>query len=295
MEQENLKSLSVYSGMVNQNEELESEYRILFQEFDRNGKLITEITWADEDTLETKILYKYDDQTRLAEEINYYSEDEVCEHKRFYYLPDGELQRAEIEYADGSVSLQEFEYQPSKRVIIYKDEDGELESREERIFNEKGLLVEFIRFSGDNDTELKVVNAFDERDLLTLRQEFNYKEDIASETRYQYDESGNQIAEQTISNRGNIMDTRAMKYDERGNMVEELINDYTIRYTYDEKDRRMEREVTDPAGRVESYYQYSYDDNDLLLEEKIYNVNRRSSMAVMKGAYILRRYEYAKY
>ena len=108
---------------------------------DAKGNVMEELNWSDPDTLESKSSFIYDAEGHLLEETTFLNEEDISDKKKYKHDKDGKIAEVDIEYGDGSVSTQVFEYKGNHNLLTTTDENGEFEGSEERIFDEKGKPV----------------------------------------------------------------------------------------------------------------------------------------------------------
>ena len=82
--------------------------------------------------IQNRIVSSYDDENRLVEETVYTDGDILSEHKKHIRKDDSSLERIEIDYEDGSTSVQYMKKDEDNHIEewIEEDEDGDLETRE---------------------------------------------------------------------------------------------------------------------------------------------------------------------
>ena len=287
-----MKEIKVFTANINREGEVRHEFLSFYQKLTDEDKLIEEITFSDEDEIESKTLYEYDAQGRVIKEMNYFDEEEFSDGRELVYNDKDQLETIRIKYADGSETLQKYERQPNFSRINYYNEDNELEYSEERKSNEKNNLLEFVKYGYNQDLDYKVTFTYDDHDRLFETRENNVTEDFRSITRLEYDDKGNPNKEVAYTERGNVISSRFSTYNEKNELVEEVVNDFTISYSINDEGYRVERKMTNKSGQLEELNSYIYDEDGRLSGERFYKSNDLNALDIFTTAYLRKRYEY---
>lgn len=261
-----IKSITINNAFVNQDGETEYEFLSSLTRMDQNGKVLEEINWSDQDTLESKSSFVYDDEGHLLEEAAFLNEEDVSDQKKYIYDSDGRISRIEVQYGDGSLSKQVFEYKGGKTLMTITDENGEFEGSEERIFNENGNIVEYTRKGPENETESQYLYQYDENQNLTASVELDRDGDIRVKRIYEYDEKNRRISDTGYNLAGEVIYSRTYLYNDADQIEEETVDEYTIVFEYDDSGRDS-RHLTYKNDDLESIKLFRYNEDGLLAEE----------------------------
>jgi hypothetical protein len=265
---------------------------VFIRKYPMTIKLIEEITYSGKNEIESKTIFEYDANGRIVKEMNYFDEDEFSDGSELEYNDHDQLETIRIKYADGSKTIQRYERQPNFSKISYFNEDNELEYIEERRTNENNNLIEFIKFGPNNELENKVSFLYDDKHRLIESQENNILEDFKSFTRMDYDDKNNPVKEITYTEKGNVMNSRLFTYNDKNEVIQEVVNDYTVTYQFNDKGHRTERKITNISGQLEELNTFNFDEDGRLIEERFYKSIDLNAQDIFRTAYLRKRYEY---
>ena len=193
--------------------------------FDENGNTIENIEFEDEGIIQNKVLTKYDDKNRLLEELVYTDGNFLSEHKKHIYNGDGKLDRLEINYQDGSTSVQYMKKNAdnNSEEWIEEDEDGELESKEVVHNDQDGRIVKREVFDYRNKLKEAFEFEYDENGDLVERKQFDHRRKLIMITEYEHDENKNLVFRANKNRKGKLSDFVVIDYDENGQVIKQNI------------------------------------------------------------------------
>jgi hypothetical protein len=226
----------------------------LHRTYDPNGNLLNEIAYAFDGEMAEKKNFVYDANQKLQEEKCEFIEEEVVELIRYSYDEKGRLAKANKSYGnEGDEDITCYSYNEVEKLVEKRSEsmDGELEHKESWVysgdkllehvvlnydgkvlesskfkFNDKGEVVEEIRYSSETEKELKILYDFIDSDAKPDTTVYNWDGKILQRSRHQFDDKKRLVKEitETVS-LGVKKFTTDYFYDENGNVNETRIVD----------------------------------------------------------------------
>jgi hypothetical protein len=239
--------------------------------YDANNKLIIHHIEIEEEGVSEQFEYTRDDKGRITEEIKFYGED------------PGERILYSYGATDNPVSIERF------------DADGEPESFETIIYNEKYLPTEIKKMDGQrNLTEHSVVE-YNEKELPVSKITRNGNGALVSTASFSYNDKDEIIRVTETNSDGVITSDILTTYDERGNVIERVIKDFhsrTLHFSYDDNNNCIEEITLDEHGNMIMKTSYQFNELNQVIEESGYylDTNRGAKSGNSKS-----RYEYEYY
>jgi hypothetical protein len=240
--------------------------------YDRTGNEIARYEYHGPDEFESKVETRFNENNQVIEVTTYLDEHEIAERKVFVRNQDGQIEQVNMEFTDGSVSVQTIERDAENNTEnwIERDEDDELESRE------------FLKF----DKERKVIlrELYDFNDKLTEAYEYEYNPDgemsirrqldnrrkLILETEFKYSESGLLVLRVSRNHRGDLSDFLKIEYNDKGQVARQSFSGkYNFVYEYDEQGNAVvEEEFSGDTmdNRITSEFDAN---NQVVLEDQV--------------------------
>ena len=244
------------SSVEGTKEEENKEYKIIktmtkrdgifseYYEYDKNGNEIKYIK-TNESTGEVfgNVERVYDENGKLLKVTDY-----INWHRTAEYIYDkyGSLifEKPESDY-DGYIKTYEIQYDDDARktYVVYKDERGEDQYRDEYSYYVDGTIKQHIS-----------------------------RVDFANKTIIDYDEKGKFIRSLSYNENGMVEIDRQQEYDDDGNILSEKSfggeYDSQIIYTYDDEGKQLKKQMSDSRG-VSSTTEYLYNEDGNVIKEII--------------------------
>jgi len=206
--------------------------------YDRAENEIARYEYHGPNEFESKVETRFNENNQVVEVATYLDEHEIAERKVYVRNQNGQIEQVNIEFSDGSISVQTIERDADNNTEnwIERDEDGELESRE------------FLKF--DKDGKVILRELYDFNDKLTEAYEYEYNPDgemsirrqlddrrkLILETEFKYSESGMLLLRVSRNRRGDLSDFLKIEYNEKDQVVRQSFSGkYNFVYEYDEK------------------------------------------------------------
>lgn len=268
-----IRKLTKFVGIVNDNDEVTNEFKSLYQEFDENNNIIREVEYHSNGEIENASGYKYDADNRLIEEIHYFDEEEVGEIIRFKLDEKGRPLEIETTFADGGKSVKKITRTERRLNINTFDEENEFEGEECIMFNSDGKPVEEIHYDEDREIFQRTVFEYNEEGKLSKRTNYGNKNEFLVETLIDYDEHGHMAKQVQLNQKGKVVNTTFLEYDANGNELLQQNNVYLMRSAYDDQGRLISEETVRRGNNmVESFTEYIYDENGLKVQERSFEM-----------------------
>lgn len=246
-----------------------NSYNSSLNEFDRNGNLIKATSYDQDHEVHEFFEYKYDTNNNLIEELCYYDENELAQHKTISWY-DKKLPESEkiIFQEDGSENITYFKYNEKDQLI------------EKRIINHDDEPEEFDTYDYDGD-KLMCESHFDSDHKAVFTKKYRYNEngDIKdyeystpdpyeySRMEYFYNEKGAKEKILRYNHKNQLIEKNLMEFDEHDNVIEQYeenqLSKKTTKYYYDVNHNQIKQE------------EYNADDIMILSIERTYNADNR--------------------
>lgn len=239
-------------------------------EYDINGNVTTATIWSSKDILESKVEYKYHDNGHLAEQKNYFSEDEISEHFIFVRDEEGKIISEEIHYPSGDISFRKYiRNEDSKELRIESaDEDGEFEGLEILKFNDEGKPTEKIAIDDMETVESHIKYEYNDKNEVVIETRIDSKGQIESKLGYAYNDKGSVTKIVRVNRKNELIDSVEYSYDENGNQIEQKYADnHMIRRSYNNDNQLILEEQINTLGIVESSIETIYNEDGSIAKE----------------------------
>ncbi len=240
--------------------------------YDRIGNEIARYEYHGPDEFESKVETKFNEANQVIEVTTYLDEHQIAERKVYTRNAEGKIEKVNIEFTDGSISVQTIERDPVNHTEnwVERDEDDELESREFMKYNADGKLIlrELYDF---ND---KLTEAFEyeynPEGEISIRRHLDDRRKLILETEFKYSESGSLLLRVSRNRRGDLSDFLKIEYNEKDQVVRQSFSGkYSFAYEYDEQGNAVvEEEFSGETmdNRITSEYDAN---NRIVLEEQL--------------------------
>lgn len=202
--------------------------KIDYTYFDKNGNIKEERSCNSDDTLITKIVYRYDNMNNKIEEIDFDSNGDKLLQCIYNYDQNNNLVK-EIEYRKGA-------FEPLIREYFIKF-DLNCDIKEKITFLNGRKVIEEIYSTmknGDIQNEIKSYNEVGEIDYSAteLWGKNGEKKKDENDTTYEYDEKGN-IIEVHYNFLVETVEDYSYEFDEIGNWIKRIKRDSRVFFDYD--------------------------------------------------------------
>jgi YD repeat-containing protein len=246
--------------------------------YDRQGNEINHVEYRGAGEFESKMEFRFNENNRILEETSYQDEVEILERKVFIRNEMGQVERIDIEYSDGSVSVLTVERNEKENSEnwIERDEEDEQESRE------------FLKYDKDGRAILK--ESYDYRDKLTEAFEYEYDESgkmtkqrhlddrrkLILETEFRYNEFGKPTLKASRNRKGALSDFLKIEYNENGLPEKQSFSGrYTYTYEYDERGNVVEEKHYIGDSVLDEVITSEYDANNRIILEDQAKLSRK--------------------
>lgn len=265
------------------------EHLCLYQEFDKEGYRINETVYNAEGDVESKILYKYNENGSLIEQVNFENNDQISERTDYFFDEEGRLIQAEITFLDESKIIREYYYDANENFekVIINSEYGEIIGYEVFWYGEKNEMVAVIRSDADNRTKYKKFATYDASGKLVMEEMFGYDDVFEKKITYCYLSNGKLSQITTQDKNGVNILIEKFEYDCHDRLIEKLAMDQVnsiktqIKYSYDLKGNQILGETYE-NGRLILRNLAKYDVRNNLIEEEIIQLNNPTLHEIRK-------------
>jgi|AntAceMinimDraft_17_1070374.scaffolds.fasta_scaffold06264_6 antitoxin component YwqK of YwqJK toxin-antitoxin module len=227
------------------------EFKLSYTEYNRQNKIVKDIRYNQDGSIEQMYKYRYNDKGQMIEETLSYSENEIAE-KRTFELDDKGLVKKEFRpYLDGNVDTLVYNYDSENNLIekTIIDSDNNIDSKDVFEYNNKkitkesvyeeadnlisyniykydeaGNIVETIKWEAEDNKKIKIVDFFIEKGSRTKSLVYNSLNQLISKTIFI--EENDRII-QVLEEDQYKKDTTNITYDKKGNIIEE--KEYNIK------------------------------------------------------------------
>jgi hypothetical protein len=240
--------------------------------YDRSGNEIARYEYRGPDEFESKVETRFNGDNQVIEVTTYLDEHEIAERKSYVRNTEGKVEQVNIEFTDGSVSVQTIERDPAKNTEswIERNEDDELESREFLKFNADGKVI--LRELYDFNDKLKEVFEYEynPQGEVSIRRHLDERRKLILETEFKYTESGALRLRVSRNRRGELSDFLKIEYDENEHIIRQSFSDkYIFVYEYDLNGNVVVEEEYS-GDNLDNRITSEYDsDNRVILEDQL--------------------------
>lgn len=223
-------------------------YKYSSTEYDSMGNTVREVKYSFDGIAEEGIERKYDDASRLVEEV-YIAEGEVAERKSYNYNEKGFIEQEIKHYLDGSADT----------ILYFYDEEDRLTGKELR---DSDGVVEFSQKYEHKGDKLVTERHYDEAERLT------------SEKTFSYDEQGRLVESTEWNDEEDRLMRNVVEFDDQGKQIGTLFYiDNKLRgktiLTYNDKSH-VEKITEETPGEIHFVYLH-YDGNGNVIRQEEYN------------------------
>ncbi len=221
-----------------------------YWEYDSNGALIADKCIFIEEEVTEVVKYLYDEQGKLTLTHKSYGEAGDADSTYYIYNDGGKLIEKRTESSEGEVEhKEEMKYDGENLIqqIVY-NYDGTIMEKSSFTYNEKGELLEELRYTSERNQELKIL--------------------------YDYPLVGKSPDTTVYNSKGNIVQRTRNSFDDKQRIVKEVIEtvDLTVKkftslYAYDSVDNLIEVKLVDKNENLLSKIEYKHNNFNLLSEE----------------------------
>lgn len=294
-----LKSIKKYTTKFKSmafSDEPETEILTLHSIFDENGHLTGEEK-IDQDEGDLEInRYRYNSTGKLIQHELILESEGISELYEFLRDEKDRIVKEVKYYGEDPGERTEYTYEAHEQPITIAryDADGEPETFDTIIYNEKDLVQEHHRLGPDKKLIEKAEIIYGEKDQPVEKKVYDDKNKLIRITTFSYNEKGDVTRIIDKNPDGVITSDVVSIYDERGNVIERKIRDFhsrTFRFAFDENDNCTQEETFDENGNLTMKSNYEFDENNRMINESGYflDLNRSSQMANTHSRY---EYEY---
>lgn len=251
-----IKSKTTTTLELDRDRNITHAYTSLYQGFDRQSRLVSEIVYDASGEAERKTLHTYDDDGRLIEQIIFSEGDQLVERTDHFFDDDGHLIRTEVTQSDGDKSIKEYHYDPVENIekAVLNSANGEIKGYEILWYGTGNEVIAEVKTDTDNRTAYKRFATYDGAGRLVMEEIFGYDEVFEKRTVYTYTPEGLLTA---ISTQGPHRSERT-----------------TERFTYDEAGKLRERVVTNEQDKTHIRFCYQYNEQGHQIADETYEDSR---------------------
>ncbi len=261
-------------------------------EFDEQGRVLTQMSFAQSGILAEKVIFEYDHEGRVIRETSIAEDGEFADDKTYEYNNEGRLVKQLKHYIDGTADITTFQYNSEGQVTekITVDDEGETESIEtftyrddrltgheivdaehnrllydEYVFDENGKLVQHIRDNEADGEYFKLVFSYNSEGHKLSEALHDYEDNLIETTWFEEDEQRRVV--QTVEETSRSRKVKQFRFDEHGNNLgyEETNGNgdkmVVVEHHYDERNNPLSSLVfVNGAGRTMSqHYELKYE------------------------------------
>ena len=265
--------------------------------FDEKGNLVAEEKIDDEEGILEVNKYTYDASGKMLKHELIMEAEGISEVYEFNRDEKGRLLSEIKYYGEDPGEKTEYTYSTHDQPITIAryDADGEPESFEKIVYNERDLLVEHHKMGPDQKHVETTKIDYNEKDAPVEKRVYDNKDKLIRTTLISYNDKGELVRITEKNGDGIVISDIVSTYDDRGNVIQRKIRDFhsrTLRFEFDENDNCITEEVFDENGNLTMKSNFEFDENKNLLTESGYfmDMNRSAQMANTQS-----RYEYEYY
>lgn len=239
-------------------------------EYDQNGNTIREEEYLGPNELQSRILSTYDDQNRLIEQKQFTEEEGWADHRIIHRNEAGEVEKTEVRFPDGSISMIFEKSNPDNRTteVIEEDEEGELEGREVNHLNENKQLALREIFNFNNKLSEAFRYEYDDAGQLVRREQLDRKKKLVLYTLFEYDEKGQTIKRANYNRKNKLSDFLTIEYDEKGQVTRQNFSgQFSIVFEYDDQGNTILEERYRADGELEYQSRFEYNEEGKVVKE----------------------------
>jgi len=255
----------------------DDEFLELVVEMDSAGNVLRESKFDNEGELEERNEYTYSEAGKLLDHELYYAIDDVAERRIFKRDEKGRLLEEVKVYGEDEGEKLLYSYDEKDRVIAFQrfDEEGELDYREEFVYDEQGDLLQRRKYAAAGHL-LEELSAQRGELLVVEEKSYDSNGNLESTSITKFDASGREVSNVQSNTQGKLISSVITVYDDRGNALERVYKDFyskTVRYEYDANDKMITQELFDNTGLLLRKNIYEYDPDGQLIAEQVFEID----------------------
>jgi len=240
--------------------------------YDRAGNEIARYEYHGPDEFESKVETRFNENNQVIEATTYLDEHEIAERKVYVRNKDGQIEQVNMEFTDGSVSVQTVERDAENNTEnwIERDEEDELESREFLKFDKEGKVI--LRELYDFNDKLTEAYEYEYHPdgKMSIRRQLDNRHKLILETEFKYSESELLVLRVSRNHRGDLSDFLKIEYNDKNQVVRQSFSGkYNFVYEYDEQGNAVvEEEFSGDTmdNRITSEFDAN---NQVVLEDQV--------------------------
>jgi len=238
--------------------------------YDINGNIIDATSFYADGDVEGKVVTTYNEKNFKIEVATYVDNNDFAEKSVFVWDANDKLEREEICYADGSLSIRSYDKndKDNSLTITLIDEDNELEEMEVLKFDVNKNLIEKISYDENKKIIGRLENIYDQNNLLIEKKEYDEKNKIVSSQKQFFNDNNNLIKRLTYNSQNKIVGSMLVTYDDFQRVVEQnMDNNYFIIVEYDDQNNSQTEQRRLANGTIQWSRISKYNENKLLIQE----------------------------
>lgn len=264
-----------------------------YAEYDNRGLVLSERKYTLSGEVEEDHSYLYSEKGHLLEHLLAFPAEEVSERYVTERNEGGYPLVITKYYGDDPGERTFFEYNADNKPVNIRrtDADGEPESEETIIYNDKGLVSERAILS-PSEGNRKYIFSYNDKGWLTEEKELNADDKLIARLNLDYDDAGRELVSRKYNEADKLVTRIDSVYDELDRLVKRHSKGFYQRITlisYDEQGRVSEESLSDENGFVISRNRYTYDEEGRLADETIYETDLTRAG---RDTHLLNRYQY---
>ncbi len=283
-----IKSKTTTTLELDHERNIQHAYTSLYQGYDREGRLISEIVYNAAGKADQKTLYTFSEEGQLVEQIVFADQDRWQERVDHFY-EDGQLLRTETTRADGEKSIKEYHYDPVENIekAVLNSATGEIKGFEILWYGSENEVIAEVKTDTHNRTAYKRFATYDGAGRLVMEEIFGHDEVFEKRTVYRYTPEGllTEIKAQGPNQLPLI--TEAFAYNPAGQILERTIAHHTedkqirICYRYNQAGQQIADETYE-NDRLIFRSLTKHDKQGNLVEEEVISTHHSPLHAVRK-------------
>jgi hypothetical protein len=272
--EQDIKSQVQYNHKYDDGEPSEEGYKNSYKEFDRNGNVTKEEYYRRGD-INQELSYKYDQNQRKTEYVNYSAEEDEIRFKQTIDYNDQGKKIREDRYNGSEHRIIDYRYNDQGRLnhIVKKDLDGNLV--QERVFSHDGNVANIRVLNSQGKLISRVVNKYDGHGNLIEHKEFDPQGNRTKKISYKFNQD-NLKTDEIKYQKGNFIYHKTYQYNKNNNLVEihkeqprdKVHTSKIFEYT---PDGQLKKEMWyDSMADEYSHKRYFYDEKGIVQRAEVY-------------------------
>ncbi len=262
-------------------------------EHDLQGNIIKTVTYSEYGGIHEMYEYKYDIKNNLVEELCYFDENELAEH-RFIFWDENNVRISEKTiYQEGGENIVILSYDNAGKLIERRvvDQDNDLQEKEIYVYEDKQLVSEK-RIDEEEKLMYEKKYKYNTEGLIEQYEYISPEHAAYSKVLYFYSEKGNREKILRYNWKDQLIVKTLFTEDENGNVTEIDEEDQKskkiTRLTYDEQGNAIKQEEFNEDDLLVTNIERTYDADGNLLETLVYTQNPDDDVREMYAT----KYEY---